>query len=102
MKPTSELAAGDKEISVRVVPNPMTTEGAIVYSIESPGWVTINITNSLGEAVVTLVDDIQEAGEQRAAWNGRDSRGSLVPSGTYFYHIESGSRSATGEIVVVR
>lgn len=42
------------------------------------------------------------AGPQTLSWDGTDSRGSSVASGTYFVEIDSDAGSASGKVVLVR
>lgn len=45
----------------------------------------------LGQKVVTLVDEVREAGYYTAKWNGSNQFGEAVASGIYIYRIQAGS-----------
>jgi hypothetical protein len=68
-------------------PNPMAPgESTIIpYSLAVPGTVRLEIFNTLGQKVATLVDGAAlDAGRFEAAWDGRRSDGTLAGSGVYF------------------
>lgn len=83
-----------------VAPNPFdpNARGAdlngavIVYRLKNPGDVTITIYDA-GRAVVRKLLDAapQEPRVHRVAWDGRNSRGDIVASGSYICIIESSS-----------
>ncbi|MDZ7343551.1 MAG: T9SS type A sorting domain-containing protein, partial [candidate division KSB1 bacterium] len=70
-------------------PNPFNPQTTIRYEVARSGNVTIEIFNLLGQKVKTLVDKMQPAGAYTIQWGGTDERGILVPSGVYFYRMES-------------
>ena len=87
-------------------PNPFAPGQAestqIVYQIDSPGRVILNIYNSLGHPVQMLVDEFQEVGVWTAAWDGRDVAGHPVSSGVYFYQLLEGGRRHRRALTLVR
>ena len=87
-------------------PNPFAPSNSpstkIVYEIESPSRVQLQLFNSLGHPVRLLVDEFQEVGVWTAAWNGRDAQGQPVSSGIYFYQLREGERRYHRSLVLVR
>jgi uncharacterized protein (TIGR03790 family) len=66
-----------------IAPNPFRSETVIGYHIAAEGsHVRVEIVNSLGTTVATLVDRIQRPGEQRATFDA-----SGLPSGTYLCRL---------------
>lgn len=61
-------------------PNPFNPQTKIDFSIPQRGYVTLNIFNSLGETVETLVSSNLNAGTYTVDFNGKD-----LNSGVYFY-----------------
>ncbi len=100
----------DDEINVPVeytvsqnYPNPFNPTTNINYTLKENGNVKITVFNSLGQEVKTLVNDFKNVGIRHSAtWNGTDSKGNLVSSGTYFYKIESGSFTETRKMLLVK
>jgi flagellar hook assembly protein FlgD len=47
----------------------------------------VNVYNSTGQLVRTLVDHEMPAGRHIMVWNGRDHSGKTVAAGVYLYRI---------------
>jgi hypothetical protein len=86
----------------RPFPNPGRGGSQIRYSLARPGRVSLKVYNSLGQEVRTLVSGVEPAGLRLARWDGRDNSGRPAAAGTYFCRLESGGRSRTGEVVLLR
>jgi Leucine-rich repeat (LRR) protein len=72
-------------------PNPFNPSTTIRYDLPSDSNVKLQIFNSAGQLVTTLVNGYEAAGYRTALWNGRNRYGNAVASGVYFYRIEAGS-----------
>lgn len=68
-------------------PNPFNLGTRIDYTLSRKGIVTIDIFNSLGRCVSTLVNDEKPAGNYYVTWDGTDFGGRRVASGIYYYQI---------------
>ncbi len=64
--------------------------------------VTLKIFNALGQEVATLVDELKEPGYYTVTWDGQDGLGNGVPSGIYFYKLESGDFAEAKRMVLIR
>lgn len=71
-------------------PNPFNANTQIVFALPKAGHTTLEIFNVLGQKVSTLVDEYLKAGTKTVNWDGRDDKGTPVPSGIYFYQLRSG------------
>lgn len=87
---------------MNIAPNPFTTTAQISYTIPQSGPVTIEIYNSLGEKVTTLVSEEMKEGAYNVAWDGLDSKGSIMANGVYICRINAGSYADTKNIVLNR
>ena len=83
-------------------PNPFNPGTSIRYEISRATHVTITVFDALGRTVRTLVDRAISAGAHSTVWNGRDSRGSRVASGLYFYRLEAGDFQQTAKMLLVK
>ncbi|HSG99927.1 MAG TPA: FlgD immunoglobulin-like domain containing protein, partial [candidate division Zixibacteria bacterium] len=63
---------------------------------------TLEIFNTLGQRVRTLVDGLRGAQRHTVYWAGDDDDGAAVASGVYFYRLKYGSRSLTRKMTLVR
>ena len=69
-------------------PNPFNPTTSIRYAVSEPSIITLEVYNSLGQVVSTLVDhESREAGYHIATWNARADDGSPVSSGLYLYRL---------------
>ncbi len=68
-------------------PNPFNPITNIEYTLPVTSDVKLKIYNILGQEVITLVDDIQDAGIKSIKWNSTNGKGTPVASGMYFYRI---------------
>ena len=71
-------------------PNPFNPSTTIEYQLPSRGNVQINICNSLGQLVRSLVNELRDAGTHSVVWDGRDNGGHAVSTGAYFYQVQVG------------
>ena len=83
-------------------PNPFNPSTSINYALSEDGFVSLKIYNTLGEEVLTLVNEVQAAGYKSAKWNGRTKLGSPVTSGIYMYRLTAGSQVQTGKMLLVK
>jgi hypothetical protein len=68
-------------------PNPFNPTTTIRYTLNQPARVTLKVYNLLGEEIITLVEEHQQAGQKAVMWNSRNRNGQPVPSGVYFYRM---------------
>ena len=78
-------------------PNPFNPTTRIEYTIPHGGQVSLQVFNMLGQKVAGLVNEYQRAGKYNIAWNASD-----VPSGVYFYRIQSGVFNQTKKMLLVK
>jgi len=68
-------------------PNPFYKSTRIGYRLPGQGQVSLVVFNVLGEKVVEFTKKQMDTSNGFFTWNGRDSRGKLVPPGVYFYRL---------------
>ena len=77
-------------------PNPFNPTTVIAFDAPCEAAVRLSIHDVSGRLVDLLLDDrIVPQGRNEVVWQGRDSRGRQVPSGTYFYRLEAGPYQET-------
>jgi len=77
--------------SCRFEPNPFSDRITIRYELPQRGHVKATIYNLLGQEVTSLVDESRPAGSHAVVWDGRDSSGRRLSSGTYFLRLTTQS-----------
>jgi beta-glucosidase len=98
----SVLYQPDKYMLGENYPNPFNVATIIPYYIKESGNVKINIYNITGQLITTLVNKPHKPGNYKLRWDGKDTLGNTVPSGIYFYRIETGSYSNTKKMLMIK
>jgi hypothetical protein len=83
-------------------PNPFNPTTSIEFALPKSGEVRIDVFNTLGQRVRTLVDHHFTAGRHLAEWDGRDKSGDEVASGIYFYRLKSQGFVETKRMLLMR
>ena len=83
-------------------PNPFNPSTLIGYALPVEGAVEMAVYDLLGKRVRTLVAGRRSAGHWHTIWDGRDSRGTPVASGIYFYTMEAGRFRATRKLLLLK
>jgi len=78
-------------------PNPFNPATTIAFSIPEQVTVRLNIFNTLGENVKTLVDEIKPAGNYKVNFYA-----SGLSSGIYYYQLIAGSKIFTKKLVLLK
>lgn len=78
-------------------PNPFNPETVIKFSIPQESNVKLKVFNSLGEDVALLLDEVLRGGFHEIKFNG-----STLPSGLYFYRIETDKFSSIKKMMLVK
>jgi len=88
------------ELTASNFPNPSDAYTTISYTLPENGKVKVEVYNSVGMLVTTLVDETQESGVNNVKFTT-----GTVKAGVYFYHItvqgESNNYSAVKRMIVV-
>lgn len=83
-------------------PNPFNAETCIRFQLDQASRVKLDIYNTLGQKIRTLLRKNVPAGQQQVKWDGRDDQGRLVPSGIYFYRIHPSGAPQTRQMMLVK
>jgi hypothetical protein len=80
-----------------VYPNPFTDQAVLSYELDTKTQVEINLYNSSGELIQTLLSELQDAGDHELQFNSGN-----LPAGVYFYRITTDSKQATGRMILMK
>ena len=78
-------------------PNPFNPTTTISFSLPTRQKVTLTIFNALGQKIISLVDDILDAGNHSLQWQADN-----MPSGVYLYEITSDTHTVTKKMILLR
>lgn len=83
-------------------PNPFNPTTQIRYDIPENAHVRINVYNTLGQKVITLLDNIQVAGSYSVMWDSKSSSGQDAASGLYIFRMEAGNFSDAKKMLLLK
>ncbi len=78
-------------------PNPFNPQTTIGFNLPVAGQVSLTVYNTIGQKIVTLVDQQMKAGQHSVTWNA-----SSVSSGIYFYKIQMDNRVQVRKMVLLK
>jgi hypothetical protein len=86
------------------VPHPSPGRGAIRFSLDQSTSARVRVTvhDIAGRELLTLLSTDLAPGHHELAWNGRLATGVEARSGLYFVRVESGGRSQSRRVVLMR
>jgi hypothetical protein len=84
------------------VPNPFNPSTALSFELPESGQVRIRVYDAAGRLVARLIDELRVAGRHEVRWDGRDSSGREVGSGSYLARLEFGGKVETVRMGLVR
>ncbi|NIV91836.1 S8 family serine peptidase [candidate division KSB1 bacterium] len=86
-------------------PNPFNPTTLITYTLPPDHGnenVTLEIFNTLGQKIRTLVNATQTTGNYQIEWNGKSDRGKQVASGPYVYRLQAGQFVQMKKMLLLR
>ncbi|MCK9280775.1 MAG: alpha-amylase family glycosyl hydrolase [Melioribacteraceae bacterium] len=83
-------------------PNPFNPSTTIKYSLAEPGFVSLKIYNTLGQEIITLINNEKNSGYYSVNWNGKDAGGMNVASGIYLYSLKAGGAQSTKKMLLLK
>jgi len=101
-KPSPRRRSQRKINNISNHPNPFNPDTRIVYTLESPEYVTLRIFNLQGQLIRTLVSQHQSAGNYSAYWDGNNQNGDPMVSGHYLYQIQAGNEIRSGRMILMK
>jgi hypothetical protein len=83
-------------------PNPFNPATTLHFSLPAAGHVELRVFDVQGRLVRSLVDGQRPAGAGEARWDGRDTDGRQVASGTYYARLAAAGRTSVKPLVLVK
>jgi hypothetical protein len=74
----------------------------IEYGIVHSGKVEIEIYNTTGRKIKTLMSATKNAGYHKISWNGKDSSGKNLVNGIYFVTIKSSGKVKNTKVMLIK
>lgn len=83
-------------------PNPFTKSTEISFQIREKCLTELAIFNAAGQRIKTIIKQTKKPGIYTVRWNGKDTKGSIVSSGVYFYKIKMKNFTMTRKILFIQ
>ncbi|MCF7792878.1 MAG: T9SS type A sorting domain-containing protein [Candidatus Cloacimonetes bacterium] len=83
-------------------PNPFNPRTKITYTIEKPGKIELDIFNTKGQKVKSLIDSEQPVGSYEIYWNGKDLNNKCVASGVYFCTLKTDRNCVSKKMILLK
>ncbi len=92
----------EEPILLRNYPNPFNPSTNLSFRITESGLVELAVYDLLGRRIRTLVNKTLLPGRYQVVWDGRNEFGEAVPSGAYWYRLNTGGFVQTRQMLLVR
>ncbi len=89
-------------VTLTAYPNPFNPDVTMAFSTPSTQTVVLDIFDSAGRSVRTLVQEEFPTGTHRVTWDGRDSLGNRCASGVYFARMRAGAEMLNRKLVLLK
>ncbi len=99
---TTRFSTLAPRFGLRSWPNPANPMVSILYTVELAGDVTLDVFDTRGRRVRSLLRAAKNAGEHTIRWNGLDDAGLAVASGVYHVRFTSQNRETSRAVTLVR
>jgi hypothetical protein len=83
-------------------PNPFNPSTEISFRLSSEEFVALNIYNSRGQLIKTILKNNLQLGDHSATWDGLDDSGKQVASGIYFYELKTDDFQELKKAILLR
>jgi len=83
-------------------PNPFNPETMIQFDVPIGIDLTLSVYDILGRRVKTLVKDNLDIGSYNVKWDGSSDAGEMLPSGMYFYELNSSKFHSVKKLILVK
>ncbi len=84
------------------VPNPFNPMTQIEFELDRESMVWLRVFDAAGREVRSLIDGVRRSGNHTISWDGRDNLDRELPSGMYFYTLETGSETISRKMVLLK
>lgn len=96
------LSKSVQRLQFNIRPVPLVQSATISFNVTTPADVELEVFNTIGQRVITLIDEYKHAGSYSVTWSGRDAKGVDVANGIYFVKLTCGDVSCTSNLVIVK
>ncbi len=96
------LSPGERPALLQSAPNPMIDAARVRFVLPDDAYVVLGVFDLSGRRVALLFAGSAPRGETQIAWNGLDREGGRLPSGIYFYVLDTGGVRSVRQFSMIR
>jgi len=106
------ISSGSHQMKIKAIPdeyalhhnypNPFNPTTTILYDVPQEGHVSMVIYDLMGREITKLMNGRMDAGYYSMQWNGKNSFGSMVSAGVYFYQIQVNGFVQTKKMLLLK
>jgi hypothetical protein len=103
--PATSVTGQAPEHSLRLlgnVPNPFNPRTEIRFHLDRASPTSLEIRDVKGQLIWLRQWSRLDAGRHQVSWDGRDSNGTALPSGVYFYRLIGAQQSLSQRMTLIR
>ncbi len=111
-KDQAVISSGSHQMKIKAIPdeyalhhnypNPFNPSTTILYDVPQEGYVSLIVYDLMGREITKLMNGRMDAGYYSMQWNGRNSFGSMVSAGVYFYQIQVNGFVQTKKMLLLK
>ncbi|MEC9026135.1 MAG: T9SS type A sorting domain-containing protein, partial [Candidatus Neomarinimicrobiota bacterium] len=111
-KDQAVISSGSHQMKIKAIPdeyalhhnypNPFNPSTTILYDVPQEGYVSLVVYDLMGREITKLMNGRMDAGYYSMQWNGRNSFGSMVSAGVYFYQIQVNGFVQTKKMLLLK
>ena len=101
-KEIAPAKAADLSLFTPNAPNPFNSRTVLSWFLNTPGPVRLDVYNTLGQRVRTLVDEVQGPGRHQVSWDARDQGGAPVAAGVYLSRLQHPGGVQTQQLLYLK
>ena len=83
-------------------PNPFNPTTEIRFDLPENAPVELKIFNTLGQHVMTLINEVRQAGSYTVKWDGKNADGLPVSTGMYIYQLKASNFTDTKKMLMMK
>jgi len=99
---SDEMANKESVSNLTCTPNPFNPNTEVSFVLNKDCHVRVDVYNIIGQKIITLVDENKATGEHNILWDSRETDGSTLASGIYFFRIQADNQVISRKMVLMK
>ena len=87
---------------IQLAPNPTRGQMSLRFTLTQPGYVSVEVYNTVGQLTREIVDAELTQGSHDIIWDGKDGVGRTLSSGTYIFRIDVDGSVINKAVLIVK